>query len=161
MNGPSVAVALDLEAEHPVKRPKVRDFNVLAEPSYEIIYKLLSAGCDRAVINVYRDDGEHAVYYVDLEEDGLIDCTTKKTKSSEDSNQELVPAMASLLEAIERLQEAQHTFGGCRVFVTRWVPHVQYLSLVQHSIEISSLDVDLMQQQSEAICHRYDDPGGC
>jgi hypothetical protein len=72
----------------------------------------------------------------------------------------LVSAPARLFEAIEGLPQAQDTCSGVTWFVTRGVVHVQHLVVVQLSIQVRSLYVDLVQLKVQVVSHGNNGSGG-
>ena len=56
MDGAGLSVALNLDAEHPVKFAEVSDFDVLAHTLLEGVHKARIAGGDGAVVDMYGYD---------------------------------------------------------------------------------------------------------
>jgi hypothetical protein len=73
VDGASVAVTHNSDAEHPVEFAKVSDLDVAAEPGLEVFDEMCGAGGNGAIIDVHSDDNELLDLRQEFVEDGLVD----------------------------------------------------------------------------------------
>jgi predicted trehalose synthase len=84
VDGAPYAVALDLNAEDPMKLAEVGNLYMLAQAVLEVIDEADGGGSHGAVINVHGDDSELTLALVPLEEDSLIDFALAEVEGQED-----------------------------------------------------------------------------
>jgi hypothetical protein len=143
-----------------VKLTEVCDFNVLAQAGLELVDEVYVAGSDGAVVHMYCGDCDFIFGLVLLVEDGLVDWAFGELEGIEYAGEFLVPAPARLFEVIEGLPQAQDACSSVTWFVTRGVLHVQHLVVIQLSIQVRSLNVDLVQLKTQAVSHGNNGSGG-
>ena len=155
MYSASRSVTPDFDTKHPVKLTKIGDLDMLGEAGLECVDSDGTAGCDHAVIHVHCD-GDYCTWGLGVfVENGLVDLALLETEGSEDLSEFLVSTPTSLLEPIQRLVKAQN---ATRVVlaISRGVTHIQHFFSCEFSVQICTLDVDLVQNESKAIGHCND-----
>src|SRR5713101_3121645 len=123
---------------------QVSYINMLLQLDLELINQGARRCRYRAVINMNNNDGERLA--LALVENGLVYLTTAETEAvNEDCGEFLVPSSSCLFQTIKGPAEAQDSCSK----VLRCIPwgwfHVYDLSSGQVTIQVSPLDVDLVE----------------
>ena len=84
--------------------------------------------------------------------DSMIDLAMLETDELECLAQFLIPTASSLLDAIDRLKKECNKVHGARECIFRWLPHVDYLILVELTIQVCTFDVHLFDFPAFACC---------
>jgi hypothetical protein len=161
MHSMTHTIMFDLDAEHLVELTKVSDLDMCAEPSLEFLNKIDGGGNNCIIANVHNHNNELALELDHFEVDGLVNSTLLKAKGDEDARKLLVSVVARLFKAIEHFDKAQDACAGIGVFVARRMLHVQHLILIEFTVEICTLDVNLVHLYAKAISHCDDSVCGC
>ena len=143
-------VTLDFDTEHPMQLPEISDLDMLAEPSLECINSDGTAGCNPSVVHMHCDDDYHTQGLGVFVENSLINFALLRSEGAEDLSEFLIPVSTSLFEPIQGLAKAQNV-SGVVLTISRGVTHIQYLLGCELTVQVRTLDVDLVQLKPKMI----------
>ena len=146
---------LDLDTKQPVQLAEICDLDMLVEPSLECVNGKGVAGCNRAVAHMHSDDDNRVWGLGVFVENSLIDFALLEAKGSEDLSEFLVPASTSLFEPVQGLAKVQNV-SRVVLAISRGVTHMQYLLGCELTVQVHTLDVDLVQLKPKTIGHGND-----
>ena len=122
---------------------QIRDLDVLTESALETLDDSETRAGDGAIVHMDRDDNTRLLVLVTFVEHGLVDFALCKAESIEDTDELLIPAMPSLFQAVQGLEESQNTTGFIFT-IARRVAHVEDFIRLKFPIEVCTLNVHLM-----------------
>jgi hypothetical protein len=100
MDGARVSVTPNLNTEHPVELPEVRNLYVLAHACLKGVHKARVGGSDHAIVDMYGYNSEFFSVLTSLEEDCLVHSTLFEAEGLENGGEFLIPSPAGLLKTV-------------------------------------------------------------
>ena len=140
-----ISISCYLNPKQPVELAQISDLDVLPDVALKLINFIQGLGSDGAIVNMDNVNDELTGHPAS-EVNGLVNRTLGKTQLiNKDHHQSLVPVASTLLQTVQGLSKVTDLVGIVSQFKTRWLPHVDDFIIGECSIEICTLDVNLMK----------------
>jgi hypothetical protein len=138
-----------------VEFPKVSDFNMLGDFSFEVGDQGNYGGGNGTVINVNKHNDE--TFTIMTKKDGLVNIAPRESQVLEhDLDELMVPMACRLLQAIEGFEEVPNLARGVGSMKTGGLFHVDVFMRGEFTIYVGFFDVNLMELEIQVGSHRKD-----